>query len=225
MKFYGLIILAIFIILMVAFGNTSIKDSQEAYKARMKKGDPLVNAIMEHNDKKNTGPGGFKMMQPPPPPAMNGGIMQQRPPGYQPGYMVPTSPNPLGVPLNPNLPQQMPQQPAAQPAPAQPGNNYYPPPGDSSKLQAPADGKKRELSSKEREALEAFSDIPREYYKKHPIYLSTGQPIGFWGARVFTFNQDGQPIPLPDGKYLLYEGKLQIFVVAGQKLAISRSTM
>lgn len=213
------VIVAIVIaILMVAFGRNPIENAREE-KAKMLEGkDPLIHAIEEHNKAKAGFTGGFGSMMGETPnyptqqqqPAFQGQPVYQgqpttaQPPNY-PGYMMPD-----GQPRN--YQQQQIQQPQE---PANP-NSYYPPPastGQPSPLQGPLSPRSEEMPAGI--WLPSFADI------RTPAHLVSGQPLKFFGSRVYTIDAHGIPRPLPDGRYALFNGRVNLIVQDGEKIIIN----
>ncbi len=208
------IIAVLFCILMVAFGNNPIEEAKEEYAKKMEGKDPLIHAIEEHNkatqfqdfgvgDALNTVPGSQRTYTYSP---NNTGYQDPTgaPPNY-PGYMMRD-----GQPQNYQQPQLVPSQPAQQPQ-----NNYYPPPptsGPASPLQ-PQQQPRSQFKTPDI-WLPTFSSM-----RELPV-LSTGQRLHFVGMNVYTFDRNGIPMVMPNGRYAMYNGAVTLIVKDGKKIII-----
>lgn len=200
-----IIVLALFVVLMVAFGRNPVEEAHEKRAAALAGKDPLIEAIEEHNKLQG---GGTVMQNTPYNPGYNQGYNQintgmPNNNGF-PSYLQQRGGNPYAN-ANPYRTQQMPV--TATPAPDQ--NSYYPPPP------LPANS-----------SLPPHSDIRMD--KAVPylnlsgddgMHLAGGQKIGFVGTKAYTVDAHGKPVPLPDGKYAMYDGRVTITIRNGHKVA------
>jgi len=168
------------VVLMVLFGRNPIEELREQ-RAKGMTGDPLVDAIKEHNDQSHTNIFG----------GQGGGL-----PNGSPGFST-TMPN---TALNP-----MGQQPAPPPSNPNTGqDNYYPPPP---------------LTTQPYGQPNPLGPQSRLWPRSAPtFYLGSGQPVRFSSTRVYTLNAQGKVVPMPDGRYPMFGGKIYLVVKGGHKM-------
>jgi hypothetical protein len=195
MNMKWVIIGAILVVLLVAFGRNPVEEKRERAEREMQGKDPLIHAIEEHNKKGGThssfGGGG----------AIRPGMGSPQAIGTPSGLANPTPQNPyFDYRANPATPP-TPAAPAARPAmPAQPqGGGYYPPPANQN--MAPA--------------------APLGAGQQRGFYLPNGQKLKFHGTNVYALTPDGRRMPLADGEYPVLGGKFRMLVRGGEKIDIS----
>lgn len=206
MKPIVIVIAILFVILMVAFGRNPVEEAREERAKALVGKDPLINAIEEHNKKAGgiTGFGAMGEGAPSMPTYQNpqGSMPTQpytgQPPNY-PGYMMKD-----GQPRN----YQQPQTPAA---PSQ--DNYYPPAAPSQ----PASPLQQPLAPHSQDGVPGIW-LPTFATLRTPVALGSGQRIKFFGTRVYALDANGIPHPLPDGKYPLFGGRVNLVVKDGEKI-------
>ena len=232
MRLLVIVVMTLITIALIVKGSMDAERMHEDY-VRFN-GDPLVKAISDYNNKTNSLKGyvgGAGVTRAP--------LIQnydERNPGtnlmgrdkamsrgsnYKPSF----SPQPMqsGSPFSkPSAPQEdyYPPPPSSavkgstvpgqlqQDEPAQPADDYYPPaPIDK----APVSNSAYPPMSKLNNNIPMLpQNLPMESAAVEKMYLPSGQRVAFAGTRVFTYNESGTPIPMPDGQYTLDGRKLVI---------------
>lgn len=231
MRLLVIVVMTLITIALIVKGSMDAERMHEDY-VRFN-GDPLVKAISDYNNKTNSLKGyvgGAGVTRAP--------LTQnydERNPGsnlmgrdkalsrgsnYKPSFSPQPmqSSNPFPKPAAPQEDYYPPPPSAAtrsnsdtgqqQNAPAQPGDDYYPPPPLE---KAPAASSAYPPMSKLNSTIPMLpQNLPMESAAVEKMYLPSGQRIAFAGTRVFTYDESGAPVPMPDGQYTLDGRKLVI---------------
>jgi hypothetical protein len=187
-----LIIGGILVVLLIAFGKNPVAESRKRYEMSKQGKDPLIQSIEEYNSGKGS-KGSFG--------SRRGGDTT-----YNPGATYPPNPaaNP-GIPSymqrndSPHItnPYQQPAQPQQPPVP----DSYYPPPPSSNPTPTPEN---------------PFT--PQSMIQQQ---LTNGKPVMFAGTEVYTKDSQGRVVPMPDGTYYMYDGRIPVIVKGGRHVVIS----
>jgi len=204
MKQAILIIIAIFVltILYFVFSGDSMDDIRK--KKSEKAGLKLVHKIEEANKKSK---GGFTAYSGE---GGRGGINNPRAttnPVQQsaPATNFSNGPNPF-MNANPYVKSPNVQSGSGQPQNYQnaPRDNYYPPPPKGTPMGAQRLGPQSSMK-----------DILR---RNDPNFTTDdGHSVAYWGTKVYTLDEQGEPKPMPDGKYPMYGGKYTMVIRGGEQ--------
>lgn len=203
---FVVLIAAVLLVLMVMFGRNPVQEMQDR-KAKGFTGDPLVDKIKAYNDEKShglggTGPAGSLFTG-------NANGIRTGMPNQNPTTM--NNPNGYGNPgapdgrTNPNYGNQ---------------DSYYPPSSDATSPQ-----QQQQQQQQWRQPSRPGQIAPQSmlFPPNAPMfYLGSGQPIRIAGTSVYTVNAQGYAIPMPDGRYPMFNGKLDMVVRGGKKIMTIR---
>jgi hypothetical protein len=102
-----------------------------------------------------------------------------------------------------------------QPATPAPDSGYYPPAPSS----GPASPVQTPLAPRSMAPANNLW-VPTLASSYTPTTLSSGQQLKFFGSRVYAVDAKGIPHPLPDGRYTLYNGSVNLIVKDGEKIIL-----
>jgi hypothetical protein len=232
MKLILLLLMVGFTLVMVFVGSNDAarwKEDQEKYG-----GDELIKAISEYNEKssKLRGPVGSVGVTRTPlssdydkrnnPRLGNSGYNNSRKNSSQmPDYMLSTPPEARGYyPPNPYAPQSPGRKRSFNSDSRSEGSrgndSYYPPAPVPENNNSGQEDNYYPPRSENRAPFTIPMTLPKQPVPEHLTKLRSGQKVFFAGTTVYTYDKEGNPMPLPDGKYQV--GKVEIYVKGGEQV-------
>jgi len=113
-----------------------------------------------------------------------------------------------GVTTNPYVQQNKP----GGNAPAAPKDEYYPPAPKNPNVKIP---------------LSSLHDangmvLAKKLFRNPNLVTDDGKALAFWGTKVYVFDNDGKLKPIPDGRYVMYDGRWTMVIRDGEQTIADR---